>query len=110
MRLLLQPIVENAVYHGMDQMRSGGLISITGHRDNNHIILNVSDNGKGMALSDVQMLNDYINDRNSAFKSIGLKNVNKRIKLYFGQSYGLHIDSKPGQGTSITITLPFIEK
>lgn len=109
-RLLLQPIVENAINHGMNQMRTGGLISITGSYDGSNIVLEVSDNGKGMSKQDEQLLNDYINDKNTAFTSIGLKNVNKRIKLYFGEAYGLQIRSEQNCGTSVLITLPFIKK
>lgn len=109
-RLLLQPIVENAITHGMNQIRTGGLISITGSYDGSNIVLEVSDNGKGMSKQDEQLLNDYINGKNTALSSIGLKNVNKRIKLYFGEAYGLHIRSEQGRGTSVVITLPFIRK
>lgn len=109
-RLLLQPIVENAITHGMNQIRAGGLISITGSYDGSNIVLEVSDNGKGMSKQEEQLLNDYINGKNTALSSIGLKNVNKRIKLYFGEAYGLHIRSEQGRGTSVVITLPFIRK
>lgn len=106
-KLILQPAVENAIYHGMKNIRSGGLIKVLGYVENDLIIFEVIDNGKGMESQQVSLLNGYINDLNDSFKSIGLRNVNKRIKLMYGDAYGVTIFSTPEQGTTVKILLPF---
>ncbi|WP_310603307.1 cache domain-containing sensor histidine kinase [Anaerosporobacter sp.] len=108
-KLILQPVVENAIYHGMNTIRTGGKIMVTGYQEHSTLFLIVSDNGKGMDSTTVKNLNDYINDKNDTFKSIGLRNVNKRLKLRYGESYGLTIASDVSSGTIVTITLPVIE-
>lgn len=106
-KMILQPIVENAIYHGMAQIRHKGQISIFATRiEPDTLQFEVWDNGIGMSEEDVQKVNDYINDRNTAFKSIGLRNVNKRIKLRYGNAYGVHITSVLGEGTSVYVTIP----
>ncbi len=110
-KLILQPIVENAIYHGMKDIRSGGEIIIKGYkRDKNILVFEVSDNGKGMSEKLTKDLNDYINDKNNSFNSIGLRNVNKRIKIRYGEDYGLVIQSSPEAGTKVIITLPLENK
>ena len=106
-KMILQPIVENAIYHGMSGLRQKGQISVLASRiEPDTLQFEVRDNGIGMSEEDVQKLNDYINDRNSAFKSIGLRNVNKRIKLRYGDTYGVRITSVLGEGTSVYVTIP----
>lgn len=110
-KLILQPIVENAIYHGMSDVRSGGLIVVSGFcQDKNTLIFEISDNGKGMSQEQTKILNDYINDKNNLFKSIGLRNVNKRIKLRYGEEYGLFIESSPESGTTVIVKLPIENK
>jgi two-component system sensor histidine kinase YesM len=106
-KLVLQPAVENAIYHGMKNIRSGGLIKVLGYVENNLIVFDIIDNGKGMDKQQVKLLNGYINDLNESFKSIGLRNVNKRIKLMYGENYGVTIFSKFEQGTTVKIVFPF---
>ncbi len=106
-KLILQPVVENAIYHGMKDIRSGGRIIITGYkRDTNLLIFEIEDNGKGMTGQLLQDLNDYINDKNNSFSSIGLRNVNKRIKIKYGDEFGLEIQSEPNSGTKVIVRLP----
>lgn len=106
-KLILQPIVENAIYHGMKEVRSGGKIIVNGYiTDKRLLIFQVEDNGKGMTESLTRDLNDYINDRNSLFNSIGLRNVNKRIKIKYGDEYGLEIKSKTNISTKVIVRLP----
>jgi two-component system sensor histidine kinase YesM len=106
-KLILQPAVENAIYHGMKNTRSGGIIKVAGHSENNLVIFEIIDNGKGMNEQQVNLLNGYINDLNDSFKSIGLRNVNKRIKLMYGENYGVTIFSSLENGTTVRIILPF---
>lgn len=104
-KMLLQPIVENAIYHGMSTIQSGGLIQISADKAYSKLEFRISDNGAGLSPEQVSNLNGYINDENNLFKSIGLRNVNKRIKLRYGNEYGLVISSTQGSGTVVTIRL-----
>lgn len=107
-KLIFQPIVENAVYHGLSTVEEGGRITIKGYTDKEYIIFEIADNGAGMSPDQVVSLNGYINDLNDNFKSIGLKNVNMRIKLYYGETCGITISSAVNKGTLVKIILPFI--
>lgn len=107
-KLVFQPIVENSIYHGLSTLESGGTITIKGYTDNNLILFDIIDNGIGMDSAQVTSLNGYINDLNEDFKSIGLKNVNMRVKLYYGETYGITILSTMNEGTTVRIVIPFI--
>lgn len=100
--LLLQPLVENAVIHGIDTRQGGGrgLLSVTGFRENDRIVFTVSDNGCGMEKEQIDEI------LTAPSKGYGVQNVNRRIKLYAGEEYGLFYESRPGEGTTVTLTLP----
>jgi two-component system sensor histidine kinase YesM len=105
-KMILQPIVENAIYHGMSSVRSGGIISVTATQpDRNTLLLLVHDNGTGMDAEQVRNLNGYIREENNLFKSIGMRNVNRRIQLFCGSDYGVHVESTPDEGTTVTLRL-----
>lgn len=106
-KLILQPVIENAINHGLKNMKKNGMILIKCYKDQDRIFFQIKDNGMGIKADKVQRIQTYIDspDKN-ANKSVGLKNVNQRIKLYFGDNYGLKIFSKEGQGTKIYIILP----
>ncbi|MDY2819180.1 MAG: sensor histidine kinase [Hominisplanchenecus sp.] len=102
-KITLQPIIENAIYHGMDRMVDEGMIKIGIHQDPNRIIFTVEDNGVGMTEEQCrEVLKKEPGDR----AGIGIKNVNDRIKIYFGDEYGLTIQSELDVGTCVTITMP----
>ncbi|MFD2610881.1 sensor histidine kinase [Paenibacillus gansuensis] len=103
-KLTIQPLVENAIYHGLKAKGSFGTIKIHGCIENDCIHLKVMDNGVGMTEEKIRSL--LSEDRSGSGSSFGLFNVNNRIKLYFGEEYGLTISSEPGQGTEICIVLP----
>lgn len=105
-KLILQPIVENAIYHGMNTIRKVGLITVRGYEAVGLIHFQISDNGKGMDPEQAASLNAYINDENNDYKSIGLRNVNKRIKLRYGEAYGITITSQVNEGTTVLVTFP----
>lgn len=111
-KLLLQPIVENSVYHGMDGTNAVLTISIRHETVDDLLILSVSDDGIGMEAEKLRQLNESLRDANrpevpvTNRRGIGLKNVNERLKLQYGDSFGLIIDSKPGKGTVVKIPLP----
>lgn len=115
LRMILQPIVENAVYHGMEQRSGKGKLVIEGRiSDADMLILTVQDNGKAMNTEQLKALRKSIIDYENIGlytaekRSIGLSNINKRIKLQFGNEYGLHIESEEGRGTRITLKLPVV--
>lgn len=106
-KLLLQPLVENAMFHGFGAWSNPNSIDIFGFTDGNTLTFKVADNGIGIEEDTLTLLNGYINNQNNNFTSIGLKNVNRRIKLYYGESYGIHLESVFGRGTVITVTIPY---
>ncbi|MBO5520850.1 MAG: sensor histidine kinase [Eubacterium sp.] len=117
-RLILQPIVENAIQHGLENIREGGLITIDVEETDDLIIM-ISDNGRGMTLQELDELNGRIlaekaekkeAPSSEKHKGIALANVQKRIELFFGVPYGLHVYSSIGQGTDVEITLPIIRQ
>lgn len=104
--LLLQPIVENAVVHGMEGVSSHGYIHIKALSKGSSMILIVEDNGIGMCQEDLVQLQEDVETNHGTKKHIGLKNVNERIHIKYGMTYGLDIESECGNGTTVTIILP----
>ncbi len=104
--LLLQPIVENAIVHGLEPNEGNGLVTVHVYlQDELHI--DISDNGCGMDEAQIQKLRNSIIVRNPKIKSsIGLYNINQRIKLCYGSRYGLQIDSVLDKGTTISLVIP----
>lgn len=103
--LSLQPLVENAIYHGIRERREGGLITVFAEERDGNLIIAVEDNGVGMTEERIR----EIMNREESVKSMGVRNVDNRIKLTFGSEYGLKIESRPGVGTRVTMTLPDLE-
>lgn len=105
-KMIIQPILENAIYHGMKDTVCDGKITISaGIKSKNVLEFVVADNGGGMTAEEVLDLNDYIQGNNHKYKSIGLRNVNRRIKLQYGENYGLTVESCKGQGTTVYATI-----
>lgn len=102
-RLLLQPIVENSIIHGADDERNEITVVIIIKKKESECLISIEDNGKGF---DSLMVNSS-RIKDNKFSGIGLNNVNERIKLYFGEDYGLQINSEAFQGTRVIINLPF---
>ncbi len=104
-KITLQPIIENAIYHGIDRMVDEGKINIGIHQKGDTILFTVEDNGVGMTEEQCEeILHKDASDR----VGIGIKNVNDRIKIYFGEEYGLTIQSELDEGTCVTISMPKI--
>lgn len=104
-KITLQPIIENAIYHGINRMVDEGRIEIRIFPDHEKIVFEVEDNGVGMTEEQCQ----EILQKDSGDKAgIGIKNVNDRIKIYFGEEYGITIRSELDEGTCVTITMPKI--
>jgi len=108
MKLILQPILENAIYYGMEAMGDEGLIYIRGYQIDEEIYLEVGDNGLGMPESMSEKLLDEHNQLPKRGSGIGLLNVHQRIQICFGTDYGLQIKSEPDVGTKVIIHLPAI--
>ena len=105
-KLVIQPLLENAMYYGMETMDGDGEILVTGYAKDGDIYIDVIDNGIGMPPEQVEKLLTGENYERKRGSGIGLRNVDQRIKLYFGEEYGLRIKSEPDVGTKITIHLP----
>ena len=112
-KLVVQPIVENAIYHSMDFMDGDGVIEIQARAVEGLLTITVSDNGLGMTPDVVERLlttGPGSNRRDSTKRGsgIGLKNVQERIRLYFGPDYGVTIQSEPDEGTVVTLRMPAV--
>ena len=106
---MLQPLFENAVTHAFGDASKGCRIILKGRTDNGKLFITVADNGKGISPEECQKLNDRMMESDasqSSSESIGMVNVNQRIRLFYGTEYGIHVKSKENTGTEITITLP----
>ena len=109
-KLILQPIVENCIYHGIKKKRGTGKITIRAYRREQNLIIEVSDDGCGMPEEICRkILSDEIESENISGSGIGVKNVNGRIQLRFGKKYGLSYSSEEGVGTTVTYVLPYNE-
>lgn len=108
-KLTLQPIIENAFEHGFANMETGGVIWISCNKEKDTIVFTIEDNGQGMTKKQLSDLTEYIDSKEyDSNKSVGVKNVNTRIKLYFGEKYGLQYSSTFGQGTIVKIIIPVV--
>jgi len=110
LKITLQPLVENAIYHGIRTVDYEGLIEIGGRSDGGDIILTVRDNGKGMDREKlagvIESLSGAADEESEQSRGTGIHNVHERIRLYFGDEYGLNYESEPGSGTLISIRIP----
>ena len=107
LKLSIQPLVENALYHGIKNRRGGGSITIDVRRQEGSLYVHVSDNGIGMAPERLRNLRDMLSGKEpSADSGFGLYSVDQRIKLYYDQPQGLKVDSALGQGTAISFSVP----
>lgn len=108
-KIVLQPLVENALYHGIKDLEEGGYIRVLGFREGNNIILEVYDNGKGMSHEKIKNILKAPSSTSITKGGVAIKNVHERIQVYFGQDYGLSYESEYGKWTKVRITIPVIE-
>lgn len=105
-KLTLQPLVENALYHGIKTSRRKGFIRVTGRAQDDHLILEVADDGSGMTQERMCAVRASLEeDRREGF---GLRTVHQRIQILFGVEYGLSLESTPDTGTRIIVTIPML--
>lgn len=109
-KLTIQPIVENAIYHGLEPKKGRGKVTINGVLTNNRLLLNIIDNGRGMEEEERNRLNKKIAcgllSESKKGSGIALVNTNQRIQLCFGRDYGIYVYSTYGMGTNVQISLP----
>lgn len=110
LKLILQPLVENALYHGIKNKRQGGTISVRARRrGEDEVLLEVEDDGIGFTPQKLAQLRTELNDDSGDIKmesGYGIGNVNNRIRLYYGRQYGLSIESEYSSGTCVTLVIP----
>ena len=108
-KLIIQPLAENAVYHGMEGMYGDGEIEISAYEHENLIYIDVTDNGEGMSEEQIQnmMFGNVVSSKRGS--GIGVKNVNERLKYCFGREYGIRIISEIDEGTTVRICIPKVE-
>ena len=103
--LIIQPLVENAVRHGILAKQEGGLVRLTAWRENGHLLVEVHDDGAGMSEDQVKAIVST-GALESLTDGIGARNSNQRLVQLYGPDYGLTVVSAPGEGTSITLRIP----
>lgn len=107
-KLLLQPLVENALYHGVKMKRGKSEIWVRGVKEDERLIFTVEDDGRGMSQEKLEVLRQNIKSGISGKEtdSFGLANIHQRIRHYYGEEYGLYIDSRENEGTKATLIIP----
>ena len=110
LKILLQPLVENAIYHGIKETRRAGLIRLTGRSENGCLVFTVEDNGLGMADEELEKLRENLShyDVSNPEMGFGLYNVFKRIQLYYEIDNGLTVESEYNKGSRVTLRLPTV--
>jgi sensor histidine kinase YesM len=115
-KLLLEPLVENSIFHGFADERQGGMIRVSARAQNRHLSIEVIDNGRGIEPARLAEIRAYLSDLHGEtkaglegrFGSIGLRNTHERLRLTFGEGYGLSVRSSPGSGTVVAVRVPLI--
>ena len=111
LKLIVQPILENAIYHGMASAEDDGLITVTARREGEDLVIDVADNGLGMRPEvAASLLDEDRPEIRTSGSGIGVRNVHRRIRLTFGDRYGLTIFSEPDEGTTVRIRLPALDQ
>lgn len=109
LKLTLQPLVENSLYHGIKYKRAKGTILVSGQLIDGNVHFKVQDNGVGMEPAELEKLrNEIVKPCKDTEKGFGLANVNERIRMNFGSEYGMHIDSAIGEGTCVEVVIPAV--
>jgi len=108
LKLILQPIVENSILHGLENKVTDGHISVSGYREGDNIIFRISDDGAGIPESQLTEIKQIVFEGNriDSKQFIGLTNIYERLKIYFDDHFTLDIASKPGAGTTVTLKVP----
>ena len=105
-KVVFQPLIENCVNHAAKDSAVDIQIQLWGYETETDLIFTVSDNGIGIETSQLQENRSTLDETENIAHHIGLKNIHRRLRLYYGESYGLHIDSVYERGTSVTLKIP----
>lgn len=108
-KIILQPLVENALYHGIKDLEEGGYIEITGYKQDKDIYIEVYDNGKGISEDRIKNILSELPSTSITKGGVAIKNVHERIQIYFGAKYGLSYESEYGEWTKVQVRIPAIE-
>jgi len=109
LKIILQPLVENSIMHGiLEKEDSRGEIKISSDLKDNRIYITIEDDGVGMSLNQIENLLKETNEVRHRGSGYGVKNINERIKLYYGAEYGLVFESRENKGTTVTVSIPAI--
>lgn len=106
LRFLLQPLVENSISHGFGNLEDGGTIEIRASREMDDLLIEVSDDGQGITADRLMELQRALSQNENSITGVGLQNINDRIRLFFGEQYGLKMWSEAGIGTIVILTMP----
>ncbi|WP_339242747.1 sensor histidine kinase [Paenibacillus sp. FSL R5-0517] len=109
-KMILQPIVENAIFHGLAELEEDGIITIRIQLRMDEVVIEICDNGVGMDQHTMQNLMEEKSGAGTGTNGIGLHNVQRRIQLHFGKHYGIQVESIVGEGTKFSILLPAISE
>jgi len=116
-KLSIQPFIENAVYHGLEQKKGKGHICLSSDIEAEGLVIDIEDNGLGIDRKRLEELQDMLKedsyddrDEMDSHTQIGMLNVHRRIRLLYGRQYGINLTSEQGKGTWVRITLPLKEK
>ncbi|CAM4077385.1 sensor histidine kinase [Paenibacillus alkaliterrae] len=113
LKLTIQPLIENAINHGLGKMKTGGCITLSARRNGDNLVIEVTDNGKGMDEEKLLELQRSlhspfrINELRDDMHGIGLQNIGQRIRLFYGEKSDLTIVSSPGRGTTVKLEFPY---
>ena len=111
LKLIIQPLLENAIYHGMASAEDDGIIRVTAYREGEDLLIDVEDNGLGMRPElAASLLDEDRPELPTGGSGIGVRNVHQRIRLTFGEGYGLTILSEPDEGTLVRVRLPALSR
>lgn len=100
--MTLQPLVENAIYHGLKEQQKPGTVRVRGYQEGNMLVFMVEDDGAGMTKERLE----EVLSREEAKNHFGLRSVIERISLYYGKSGSVEVESRPGRGTRVTVRVP----
>jgi sensor histidine kinase YesM len=109
-RFILQPLVENAIVHGISENKDNHKIEVSVFRVGDSVQIEVFDNGKGMDQSQIEKLMDRNHKTKNTYSSIGIRNIQERIKLFFGEDYGLSFESREDEYTKVILVIPLLSE
>ena len=109
-KMSLQPLIENYIVHGLRSDQDDNWLTINAAQEDDEVHIEIKDNGKGIPPQRLEEIKSRLDVAESSEESFGLRSVNERLKLTYGSSYGMDIQSEPGNGTTVTVKFPVTER